>query len=260
MVGYLSYTRENKGMCIARRRIGALPVLEVRLGREGRLWERMAARRAAKLLARRGVREVVFPEDYPHQDLFVRRGILPVETLPLYRAMAPLVVKQKMMKLGLSPGTTTAAVSADYVTAEIGALLRALALSVRYVILDGAGGEDCCAQLQREYGVSVIRRSSWESLEKADVLVLLRPPKAGEKAENPVLLHLYDGERVLCRNGVDFVLPQRILAQVEENCNQKQLLALLLREGILQNYQIPIMEVDIPGKSYYNASTVNNIE
>ena len=79
-----------------------------------------------------------------------------------------------------------------------------------------------------------------------------------EKDDN-LALTLAVGE-ILQRNGVDFRLPRRLLEQVEENCDQKQLLGVLLRAGMLQNYQIPIMEVDIPEKSYYNASTVINIE
>jgi len=257
MVGYISYTKENKGLVVKRRRIGGLVLLEAQLGRELRLAERLQAARAAKLLARRGVREAVFPMDYPYLDIFERRGIFPVEVLPLYRAMAVPVMKRKMAALGFSPGTTTAAIAAERVTGDVERLLRELVLSVRYVELDAVGGEEFCRQLQREYGISVLRRCG-QGQPEADVLLLLRAPKA--EPRSPIVLHLYDGERVLWRNGVDFALPGRLLEQVEANCGQKQLLAVLLREGMLQNYQIPIMEVDITGKSYYNASTVNNIE
>ncbi len=258
MVGYISYTKENRGLTIKRRRISGLVLLEVQLGREGKLSERFQARRAAKHLQRRGIREAVFPTDYPHQDLFIRRGIFPVETLHLYRAMAPLVVKKRMAALGLSGGTTTAAIAAQRMTGEVGEILRTLALAVRYVMLSAEGGEAFCERLRREYGVSVIRQMELEQMAGADVLLLFRSPET--EPHNPVVLHLYDGECVLERNGVDFSLPRGILEQVEENCSQKQLLAVLLREGVLQNYQIPIMEVDIPEKSYYNASTINNIE
>jgi len=260
MVGYISYTEENRGLEITRKRIGGLILLEVRLGQEGRLLERMHARRAAKLLARRGIRETVFPMDYPHMDLFAKRGILPVDVLPLYRAMAPLVIKQKMIRLGIAAGSASAVILAERATAEVGWLLRELAMHIRYVILDADGGEDFCMQLQREFGVSVIRQPRREQIEQADVLVLLGPPEEGLKLTQPVVFRIYDGEQVLQRNGVDFRLPRRLLEQVEENCDQKQLLGVLLRAGMLQNYQIPIMEVDIPEKSYYNASTVINIE
>jgi len=260
MVGYIVYTEENRGLRLKRRRIGGVVLLEVSLGKGGRLRERMNARRAAKELAKRRIREAVFPVDYPHGDLFARKGILPVDTLPLYRAMAPEIVKQRLRQLEFSAATTTAAITAERMTAEVGTILRELAMMVRYVMLSADGGEELCAQLRREYGVSVIRQPQSSRIDGADVLLLLRPPEKELKQENPVLLHLYDGERVLQRNGITFSLPRRLLEQVEENCDQKQLLQVLLREGMLQNYQIPIMEVDIPKKSYYNASTVNNIE
>lgn len=260
MVGYISYTKESKGLLLRKRRVAGLMLLEAQLGKENRLLERLYARRAAREMARRGIREAVFPVDYPHGDLFARRGILPVDLLPLHRAMAPLVVKSRMNRMGLSAGTTTAAVAAERMTAEVGKIVRELALSTRYVMLDAPGAEEFCYGLQREYGVSVILSPRRRQLEEADALLLLKPPEEGMRLKQPILLHLYDGERVLRRNGVDFALPRRLSEQVEENCCQNQLVRLLLGEGMLQNYQIPIIEVDITGKSYYNASTVNNIE
>lgn len=257
MVGYISYTKENKHLAMKRRRIGGLVLLETQLRKELRPVERLQAARAARMLAKRGVRSAVFPTDYPHEDIFARCGIFPVEILPLHRAMAISVMKRKMAALGCTPGTTTAAVAAERVTGEVERLLRDLALSVRYVILAGEGGEECCRHLQREYGVSVLRRTG-NTLPEADVLLLLRPPEG--RVENPIVLHLYDGERMLRRNGVAFALPGPLQEQVEENCTQEQLLSALLQAGMLQTYQIPIMEVDIPEKSYYNASTINNIE
>ena len=50
------------------------------------------------------------------------------------------------------------------------------------------------------------------------------------------------------------------MEEVEENCNLPQLLTVLLLGGMLQNYQIPIIDVDITGKSYYNADIVYNAD
>ena len=259
MVGYISYTSENKSWEIERRRLVGVPFLEARLGRERRFLERLSASRAARAMSRQGVRQAVFPTDYPHEDLFIRRGILPVDPLPLYRRMAPLIVKRRMGQLGLSPGTTTVALVAETMTGELEKIVTELALQVRYVMLSlQIPAEEFCALLKREYGVSIVQQPARRQLRQADVLLLLRPVE--EAMENSVVLHLYDGERVLWRNGVSFTLPRRLMGEVEENCNLPQLLTVLCGSGMLQNYQIPIIDVDITGKSYYNADIVNNIE
>jgi len=257
MVGYISYTPENKGWEVARRRLVGTAFLEARLGQSRRLTERFCAARAARAMARAGVRSAVFPTGFPHQDLFLRRGILPVDTLPLYRRMAPLIVKRRMGQLGLSPGTTTVAVVAERMTEELRETVTELALQVRYVMLAlETPAEDFCDMLKREYGISVLQQPTKRQLRQADVLLLLRPWE--EEGTNSLVLYLYDGQRVLWRNGVTFALPRRLMGEVEENCCLPQLLTVLCAGGILQNYQIPIIDVDITGKSYYNADIVNH--
>lgn len=259
MLGYISCTPENKNFTIARRRLAGAQFIEARLGQGRRFLQRHYAARAARALSRMGVRQAVFPVDYPHEDLFVRRGILPVDTLPLYRRMTPLIVKRRMGQLGLSPGTTTVAVVAESLNGELEKIVTDLALQVRYVMLSlQVPAEAFCQGLKREYGVSVVQQPARRQLRQADVLLLFRPWEEG--AQNSVVLHLYDGERVLWRNAVSFTLPRRLMGEVEENCNFPQLLTVLLVGGILQNYQIPIIDVDITGKSYYNADIVNTAD
>lgn len=255
MVGYISYTPDNRGCTIARRRLLGAQFMEARLGEDHRLFQRHYAARAARALSRTGVRQAVFPLNYPHEDLFIRRGILPVDTLPLYRRMAPLIVKRRMGQLGLSPGTTTVAVVAEGMTGELERIVTDLALQVRYVMLSlQIPAEAFCEGLKREYGVSIVQQPPRRQLKQADVLLLFRPWEEG--GQGSVVLHLYDGERVLWRNGISFALPRRLMEEVEENCNLPQLLTVLLLGGMLQNYQIPIIDVDITGKSYYNADIV----
>lgn len=259
MVGYISYTPDNKGWTIARRRLAGAQFIEARIGRDRRLLERHYASRAARALSRAGIRQAVFPLDYPHMDLFIRRGILPVDPLPLYQRMAPLIVKRRMGQLGLSPGTTTVAVVAEGMNSALERIVTDLALQVRYVMLSlQIPAEAFCEGLQREYGVSILQQPGRRQLRQADVLLLFCPWEEG--AENSVVLHLYDGERVLWRNAVSFALPRRLMGEVEENCNFPQLLTVLLLGGMLQNYQIPIIDVDITGKSYYNADIVNTAD
>ena len=96
-------------------------------------------------------------------------------------------------------------------------------------------------------------------LEEAQALLLFSP-REGLACTNPIVLHLYDGERVLQRNGVTFGLPPKLEGELEENCSREQVLSALLTAGILQNDQIPVLEVDKAEKSYYNADTMTNIE
>ena len=218
----------------------------------GRLW----ARRLAAAMARRGVREAVYPCGFPWEGAFLRRGILPVDTVPLYRAMAPLTVRWAMARRGISPAAATAALVARGVGEDARRILTELALQVRYVMLCAAGGEDLCRSLQREYGVSVLRAPTRRQLAQAQVLVLLSPPPEGLAADAPVVLRLYEGSHGTEENDFRFGLPGLLEKEVEENCEKEQLLAALHRAGALKNEQIPIMEVDIRGKTLYNASIV----
>ena len=98
------------------------------------------------------------------------------------------------------------------------------------------GGEDFCLALKREYGVSILLRPPLERLAEAQVQIFLDPPPA-PPAGGPIILHLYDGERVLQRNGMTLGLPVKLREQVEENCEIAQLLAVLSGAGIIKNYQ-----------------------
>lgn len=256
MLGYISYTDDRKKGEVFPRMIfgqrflqGALP--------QGRRWlGRLEAGRMARLLRQRGVRQAVFPVDFPFGDAFTRRGILPVDTLALHRAMAPLVVRQRMGELGIAPSSATVAVAADRMGYGLEKILTELALQNRYLVLQiPAGAEDFCAAMRREYGVSVLRTPTRRQMEQADALLLFAPVE-GLVSRSPIQLHLYDGERVLQRNGVHFGLPPKLRDEVEANCDFDQLLAVLFGAGMLQNYQIPIMKVDSDGKNYYNADTV----
>ena len=186
---------------------------------------------------------------------FWKRGVLPVNTLDLYRALAGRAVKEAMGNLNLSPGETTVAVTADRVTGQVEELVTELCMTVRYVLLQAPrGGEDLCRRLKGEYGVSVQLRPGRRQLEEADVLVELAPPPE-MTFRGSLVLPLYDGERVVGRSGVRLSLPPQA-ADAAPGCEEDQLLAVLYRCGVLQKYQIPLKMVDIPGKTHYNASIV----
>ena len=259
MIGYISYAVQGKAWAVEEKNLLGLRFLQVTLPGGRKVLGRWYASRAARAMEKLRIRQAVFPVDFPWQDLFIRRGILPVDTLSFHRRMAPQVVKKALADLGLSPGSSTVAVVGERMTGELEKILTELALQVRYLTLSMAwGGEEFCHSLHREYGVSVLQSPSREQLAQAQALLLFAPWEG--RAENPILLRLYDGELVTGSNGVTYGLPVKLEGELEENCCREQVLAALLAAGILQNYQIPVIKVDREGKSYYNASTVNNIE
>ena len=255
MFGYIVYESGERRGRLEKRNLLGIRVLEAAVPGRRQLYGALAARRLAAAMARSGVRQAVFPREFPFAQAFWKRGVLPVNTLDLYRALAGRAVKDAMGNLNLSPGETTVAVTADRVTGQVEELVTELCMTVRYVLLQAPrGGEDLCRRLKGEYGVSVQLRPGRRQLEEADVLVELAPPPE-MTFRGSLVLPLYDGERVVGRSGVRLSLPPQA-ADAAPGCEEDQLLAVLYRCGVLQKYQIPLKMVDIPGKTHYNASIV----
>ena len=260
MIGYIAYRDDVRTWSVEERRFLGLRMLGVTLPRGRKFLGKRYALRAARAMGKLGVRQAVFPEDFPWMEQFASRGVLPVDPLPLYRRLAPRLVRQRMADLGLSPGAVTVAAVGDNLTGELEKILTQLALQVRYLTVSMKyGAEEFCHSLRREYGVSVLQRPTRSQLEEAQVLLLFAP-REGLSCANPVVLRLYGGEAELAGNGVALDLPVKLAGMVEGNCRRDQLLWALLSAGILQNDQIPVREVDKAGKSYYNADTMTNIE
>ena len=260
MIGYIAYRDDVKTWHVEERNLLGLRFLTAAIPRGRRILGKYCAARAARCLGRLGVRQAVFPSDFPWGALFARQGILPVDILPLCRRMMPVVVKRRLAEMGISPGRTTVAAVGENLTGEIGMILTELALQVRYLTVSMKyGAEEFCHSLRREYGVSALQRPTREQLAAADVLLLFSP-RADLPGANPIVIRLYHGAEDLERLGASFALPPRLAGTVEENCRTDQLLCALLTAGILQNYQIPVREVDKGEKSYYNADTMTNIE
>ena len=255
MFGYIVYESGERRGRLEQRNLLGVRVLEAAVPGRRQVYGALAARRLAAAMARRGVKQAVFPQDFPFAQAFWRRGVLPVNTLELYRALAGRAVKEGMAGLGLAPAETTAAVTAERITRGVEELVTELCMTVRYVLLQvPRGGEDLCRRLKGEYGVSVQLRPGRRQLEEADVLVELAPPPE-MTFRGALVLPLYDGERVVRRSGIRLSLPPQAAAAAP-GCEEDQLLAVLYRCGVLQKYQIPLKMVDIPGKSHYNASIV----
>ncbi len=238
MLGYIRYgdgpKRPEAGLWRLPR--GTMAVLTLREeGRPMGLIARHRAMRGAELLLDRGVRRAVFPVDFPYTAAFIRRGICPVETLPLERQLAAAAVCRRLERQGLDPGRAVAAVSAGGMDQIVMDTVRSLALSYRYVLLwTPEGGEAFARQLRREYGASLLLRPSVELLDRADALVLFAP-RGDLTLKNPVLYTLYPGGEA-CRLGLRPPLVYR--EQADPNCDPGQLAAALFSLGAVTAEQL----------------------
>lgn len=194
------------------------------------------SRRRALLAARRmvgeGVRRAVFPLDFPYTSLFIRQGILPVDPLPLRRALAPLLVRRDLERLGIAPTQAVLALSGDRLTPALADAVRTLSMSFRYVLLDvPSGAEELARSLRRGYGISLLLRPTLQQLHRADAL-LLYAPRSDLACENPLFYALYPGA-LRGRGVIPLTLPAAIRSQVEPNCSPDQLLSALFSQGAL---------------------------
>lgn len=150
-----------------------IPVVSVPHGTG--LRARMAAAAAAKKLRCAGVRQAVFPPDYPYADVFARRSIAVPPLAPLYCATAHAIVLCCMERMGLQPRRAEVMLAARQVSPELRSLAFRLCGEVRYVSLAVPwGGEELAQELRRSRGVAPRFRP--------DLIVSFDGTEAGENA------------------------------------------------------------------------------
>lgn len=232
MLGFIEFDADEGGMRLERasRLGGTFLVLNM-----GRFARGMLASRRAKRMAQRmrehGVRRAVFPLDFPFTAIFMRCGILPVDPMPLRRALCAAHVRRRLDAMGMTGEQAVVAVSGDYVSSSLEQTVMDLVRMYRYVLLSvPSGGEELAQRLRRECGAALVVSCVPEQLDRADALVLFAP-RPDLRMENPVLCTLCaDG-----RNGADVPLSlgAELSAQVAPNCSQEQLAAALYTLGVL---------------------------
>ena len=203
---------------------------------------RYRARQGARMLREAGVRSAVFPVDFPYTALFIRQGVLPIDTLPLRRALAAPLTRRRLEAGGFQPTGAVVAVSGERAVREVTECAKALALSYRYVLLSVRGGENFARELRREYGISLLLEPSPDQLDRADALVLFAP-RTDLKLDNAILYTLYPGGEA-GRGRLPLCLPRALGAQAESNCDQEQLAAALYAMGTLP---LETLLAEIPG-------------
>ncbi|MCI8808799.1 MAG: hypothetical protein HFF84_01495 [Oscillibacter sp.] len=191
---------------------------------------------AGKKLRKRGVVQVVLPEDFAYGEQLEKCGLRPVSTLALRRALAADWVQTGLAEQGLPVAGSRVAIAAAGLTGEVVRTVTELALRHRYVLLDLTyGGEELCRQLRREYGVSLVLGPSREQLEEAEALILF-DARQDLSCRNPVALRLYDEKFPLPLLTLPPVLEERL----PEGVHRGQMLAALREAGALQAGQISI--------------------
>lgn len=200
------------------------------------------ARQGARLLREAGVRSAVFPVDFPYTALFIRLGVLPIDTLPLRRALAAPLTRRRLENGGFQPTQAVVAISGERAVREVTECAKALALSYRYVLLSVRGAENFARSLRREYGISLLLDPSPDQLNRADALVLFAP-RGDLTQDNAILYTLYPGGEA-GRGRLPLYLPREVISQVESNCNHEQLAAALYAMGALP---LETLLAEIPG-------------
>ena len=184
----------------------------------------------------------MFPVDFPYTAMFIRQGILPIDTLPLRRALAAPLTRRRLEAGGFHPTQAVVAIAGDRAVREVTECAKALALSYRYVLLSARGAENFARSLRREYGISLLLDPSPDQLNRADALVLFSP-RTDLSQDNPILYALYPGGEA-GRGRLSLCLPADIRTQTAANCDEEQLAAALYAMGALP---LETLLAEIPG-------------
>ena len=211
MVGILTWAeprKGQKGIRLEERHILRMRFLQAEVVKSPHaavLRRRVLA--AGKKLRKRGVTQMVLPEEFPFRE-----------------QLAKCVAGARV------------AVAAAALTGEAVRTVTELCLRHRYVLLDlPYGGEELCRQLRREYGVSLLLGPSKDQMEGAEALVLF-DQRTDLSLKNPVALRLYDEEQAL----PPLTLPPGLEEGLPEGADRGQLLAVLREAGALKREQIAL--------------------
>lgn len=234
MLGYIIYGDGPQKPELGERRLPGGNFVTLRMGQAAHPNGPLALHRAgksARRLREAGVRNAVFPVDFPYTALFIRQGVCPVDTLPLRQALAAPLTRRRLEEKGIAATEAVVAVVGSRAGRELLETAKSLALSYRYVLLSVRGGEEFARSLRRDYGVSLLLKPSIEQLDRADALLLFAP-RSDLAQENPILYTLYPGGEA-GRGRLPLCLPEAMAGQLEPNCGYEQLAAALYTMGEL---------------------------
>lgn len=228
MLGWLCWTgkRERGGT----ESLAGLPVLRVPVRRKNGTPEWLLRRRvraAGRTLARMGVRRVIWPEGFPYGEILAGEGVFPVETLPLWRALAAELAWRELQSRGIPGGCP--AVCADALTGEVRRTVEELLRRCRTVALDAPDPEGVYARRLRR-GLGAALRSGDAGAEVRLLFARREPERAGD-------IPLYPGAAA---PKAALRLPEEWEARLPEGVPREQGIAALLAAGRLRREEIAI--------------------
>ena len=167
------------------------------------------------------------PEEFPYGALLAGEGVFPVETLPLWRALAAELAWRALRERGA--GGEGAAVCADALTGEVRRTVEALLRRCRTVSLDAPDPEGAYAR--------ALRRSLGAALRTGDAGAEVRLLFARREPERAGDIPLYpgaEGPKAALR------LPEAWEARMPKGAQREGVIAALLAAGRLQREEIAI--------------------
>lgn len=134
--------------------LGGLRVIRALVPAGGRQARRVA--RAARLLAKAGVRRVLENRDFDAGETLGRCGLRYVDAGILYRHMAPELTLARLAQLGMEPGSTVVVLRGRQVSGELARAAERLCPKVRGVLIQaGPGSARLQQRLYARYGMAV---------------------------------------------------------------------------------------------------------
>lgn len=212
-----------------------------------RLIERVRLKKAARYMARSGVRRALFPEGFMAPDLFAKQGIAPSDDTALRRRMAAAITRRVMSDRGVNPSECRILLLGDTMEPALTSALMELALHVRYTMISaGGGGGEVCSVLRREYGVCVLREPGAEQASQAQVVLTFsgaRPEGAGNCLWLPFGSVTQAEGYVNAAAVIRCSAAPEIEARIAELPCRNAMLSLLLETGALHTNDLEIISV-----------------
>ena len=235
MLGLVSY--RDAGEKNGARTLCGVRFCAVYIARGEGMAARLSARRAAKYLKWRRVRQAVFPKDYPHTDIFARFGILPPSDRALRQAKAAEIVRCAMAQRGLRPECARVALLSTVPSAALEAAARELARDVRYLSLCTPGQERIARSLRWDCGASVYEVQRGDHL-ASDLAVCFDdvPPPFG--AVLP-----------LAKASLEVEYGTETVAGAARGCDENQLICALYAALVRRADEIWVKDVKFPPKA-----------
>ena len=225
MVGWIQYKSERGRSHPQTEVISGITVLALPFYEPDGLGQKKLKRRIRKLeqsFRRAEISRVIVPEQYPYRDCLTL--VRPVDPMPLYRAVADLLVLDILKRRGISPGEARVALAGPRLCPELCAAAERLCRNVRELRIDVPGEEagDFMRHLRYEFGVPVVPRT-----------VAVDATAAFEKCGEAADLQLWGDCRIRLRSeGIE--LPEKI---------EQSVLALLWEQGRVKREKLRVINL-----------------